>query len=114
MAAAGLLIGLALPCAAQAAKLTIDVPGAAPAQTITAQYGCKGGSSFTVQYVTIGGSSLAVLPVKGQTLIFAQGPSADGGRYVSGFYAWWSKGNTGSLFDERSGSDAPILTCTAK
>jgi membrane-bound inhibitor of C-type lysozyme len=112
---ATLALALLAAGGAEASKLTIDLPGVAAPQTISAAYTCKGGAAFTVQYITAGSSALAVLPVNGQATIFAQGPSADGGRYVAGFFVWWSKGNTGSLFDVRKGDDAaPILTCTSK
>ena len=44
---------------------------------------------FEVEYIDGGGNSLAVVPVKGQSLIFANVVSADGARYAARTYIWW-------------------------
>jgi membrane-bound inhibitor of C-type lysozyme len=50
---------------------------------------------FTVQYLNAGENHLAVLPVNGQALIFANVISASGARYAAGRYVWWDAGARG-------------------
>jgi len=92
-----LALGCALAAPTRATDLTLHLNNSGPVKTLTARFTCdQAGASiglpagtFTVQYVTTGDTSLAILPVKGQDLVFAQVISANGGRYVTGRLTWW-------------------------
>ena len=44
---------------------------------------------FQVEYINGGGNSLAVLPISGKPLIFANVLSGSGARYAAQQYIWW-------------------------
>jgi membrane-bound inhibitor of C-type lysozyme len=96
MQLAALGCALALPAAA-ATDVTLHLNGSEPLQKLTAKFACDQSGvgmglpsgTFTVQYLRSGDTSLAILPVKGQDLVFAQVISANGGRYVTGRLTWW-------------------------
>lgn len=48
---------------------------------------------FTVTYLTADIMALAVLPVDGRVVVFANVVAADGAKYVAGHYSWWAKGD---------------------
>lgn len=50
---------------------------------------------FTVDYLNAGENHLAVLPIHGQALIFANVISGSGARYAAGRYIWWDAGDRG-------------------
>ncbi|MEO6910213.1 MAG: MliC family protein [Edaphobacter sp.] len=50
---------------------------------------------FTVEYLNAGENHLAVLPVHGKRLIFANVIAASGARYAAGRYIWWDAGGRG-------------------
>lgn len=50
---------------------------------------------FTVEYLNAGDNHLAVLPVHGKRLIFANVIAASGARYAAGQYIWWDAGSRG-------------------
>lgn len=50
---------------------------------------------FTVEYLNAGENHLAVLPVHGQALVFANVISGSGARYAAGRYIWWDAGARG-------------------
>lgn len=125
-------IGLAFACSSLAiaqeeaeAPATPEVPGVTVALTLTlestsdierttATYLCDNEQSLRVHYVNAAPNFLAILPVDGETHIFATALSASGARYVSGPFEWWSKGGEGTLRDLTQGEDAePMLTCTS-
>uniref|UniRef100_Q01X78 Periplasmic protein-like protein n=1 Tax=Solibacter usitatus (strain Ellin6076) TaxID=234267 RepID=Q01X78_SOLUE len=44
---------------------------------------------FQVEYINAGGNSLAVLPISGKPVIFANVLSGSGARYAAQQYIWW-------------------------
>ncbi len=51
--------------------------------------------AFDVEYLNGGGNSLAVLPIGGKSLIFANVISGSGARYASRDLIWWDAGTRG-------------------
>ena len=47
---------------------------------------------FSVEYLNGAGNSLAIVPVSGNSLIFANVVSGSGARYAAGQYIWWEAG----------------------
>jgi membrane-bound inhibitor of C-type lysozyme len=99
----------------EAADLTIHLAGDAPVSRRVVQYQCDStgvqlglpAGAFPVEYLDGAGNSLAVLPIGGRSLIFANVISASGARYASGRYVWWDAGGRGvhlySDFDSLDG-----------
>ncbi|MFG1463670.1 MliC family protein [Xanthobacter sp. DSM 24535] len=106
-----LAIAMSSGSAAQAVELTLTLPGDAPAQRLTTTYECPGLGTLSAEYVDAGDVSLAILPVEGKSLIFANVLSASGARYASGPFIWWIKGQTAALYDLRKGEDAAPQNC---
>ena len=50
---------------------------------------------FPVEYINGGGNSLAVLPIAGKSLIFANVLSGSGARYAAQQFTWWEAGGRG-------------------
>lgn len=48
---------------------------------------------FTVTYLSADIMALAVLPVDGRVMVFANVVAGDGARYVGDRYSWWAKGD---------------------
>lgn len=63
-------------------------------------YSCADIGEIAVTYVQSGANALALIPIKGETRMFAQVLSASGARYVAGRYEWWSKGNAARFSDQ--------------
>ncbi|MFD0857435.1 MliC family protein [Roseovarius aquimarinus] len=74
-------------------------------------YTCDDGTKLKVQYVNAGRNALALIPLKGETVVFAGVVSGSGARYVSGANVWWSKGDGAELTDETG--DAQPVSCTS-
>ena len=128
----GTLATLALAMAASAALAQDETPPAAPSAppAVTASlaltlestgtiersvvnYLCEDDSALSVQYINAAPNFLAIVPVEGETLVFASTVSASGARYVSGPYEWWSHQGEATLRDLMQDEDAePIATCT--
>ncbi|WP_157019308.1 MliC family protein [Mesorhizobium xinjiangense] len=108
--AAIVLSVLASPAAASA--LTIDLPGDADVETSTVTYACPD-SELTVTYHNAGSVSLAVFETGGEVVVASNVIAASGARYAGGRYVWWTKGDTGDLYDLMQGEDAPPASCTA-
>ena len=100
---------------AAAADLTISLTGSDPITRNVAKFQCDGHASalglptgvFSVQYLNGNGNSLAILPIQGHSLVFANVTSASGARYAAGQYIWWDAGARGvHLYsDALSGKD---------
>lgn len=90
---------LLIACAATtfAGDLTVRLKGTPPVTRKTIRYQCDANGTklglpagpFPVEYINGGGNSLAVLPISGQPLIFANVRSASGARYAAREYIWW-------------------------
>ena len=101
--------------AAEATDLTIHLAGEASVSRHVVQFQCDSAgvqlglpaTAFPVEYLDGAGNSLAVLPIGGRSLIFANVVSASGARYASGRYVWWDAGSRGvhlySDFDSLDG-----------
>lgn len=53
---------------------------------------------FTVEYINGGGNSLAIVPVEGKSLIFANVIAGSGARYAARQYIWWDAAGRGITF----------------
>ena len=96
------------------ATLTLSLEAVSDIERKTVVYQCDNGDGFRVQYVNAAPNFLAILPVEGETHIFATALSASGARYVSGPFEWWSQGDEATLRDLRTEEDEPPLaTCLA-
>lgn len=102
-----------LPGLGHAADIVIRLPqGSATRNVVT--YSCEGRTPIRVEYINAGPNALAVVPVAGDTLVFANVLSGSGARYASGPYIWWTKGNKADLYDQRQGEDAKPIGCEVK
>jgi membrane-bound inhibitor of C-type lysozyme len=101
----------ALSCStalAGATDLTIHLGGSQPVSRKTVQYQCdaKGpgvglpATAFPVEYINGAGNSLAVVPIHGNSLIFANVISGSGARYAAGQYIWWEAGGAVTLYSD--------------
>jgi membrane-bound inhibitor of C-type lysozyme len=101
----------ALSCGAAvaaASDLTIHLNGSQPVSRKTVQYQCDArataiglpATAFPVEYINGAGNSLAVVPVHGNSLIFANVMSGSGARYAAGQYIWWEAGGSVSLYSD--------------
>jgi membrane-bound inhibitor of C-type lysozyme len=107
--------GLALYALTGAATdLTIHLLGSDPITPHTVKYQCDSEAAkmglpsgpFPVQYLNGAGNSLAVVPIGGKSLIFANVMSASGARYAAGNYIWWEAGGAVTLYlDSLAGKD---------
>jgi membrane-bound inhibitor of C-type lysozyme len=102
---------LALPalfsvCIAYASDLTIHLPDDPSISRQTVEYQCDAtgsrigvpSSSFTVEYINAGGNSLAVVPIAGNALIFANVAAGSGARYAAQQYVWWEAKGAATLY----------------
>jgi membrane-bound inhibitor of C-type lysozyme len=85
---------------ARATDVTIHLSGSEPISRSTMKYQCDGQGNkmglpagvFSVEYINGAGNSLAIVPVGGHSLIFANVTSGSGARYAAGSYIWWEAG----------------------
>jgi membrane-bound inhibitor of C-type lysozyme len=74
----------------------------------THKYTCATGKILQVSYWnTSNGQSFALVPVKGQPLLFVNTMSGSGAKYQAGSYTWWTKGPRADLYDGMNGENAP-------
>jgi membrane-bound inhibitor of C-type lysozyme len=107
--AAGLVV-LSCSVVASATDLTIHLNSSEPISRKTVRYQCDVQGSkmglpaevFSVEYVNGAGNSLAVVPVGGHSLIFANVMSGSGARYAALQYIWWDAGGRGVSFSSDS------------
>ncbi|MCB5175852.1 MliC family protein [Microvirga lenta] len=95
-----------------AADVTIALPGSSPVERNYVSYKCQGGLQLKVEYINAGPNSLAVVPVSGSVLVFANVMSGSGARYAAGPYIWWTKGTGAELYDQRQGGGSKPIACT--
>jgi membrane-bound inhibitor of C-type lysozyme len=82
---------------AVAGDVVIHLDGAAPVSRQVIRYQCDANASklglpdglFPVEYINGGGNSLAVLPIAGKPMIFANVLSGSGARYAAQQFIWW-------------------------
>jgi membrane-bound inhibitor of C-type lysozyme len=76
----------------------------------THQYTCATGKVLRVTYWNASnGQSVALVPVKGQPMLFVNTLAASGVRYQAGSYVWWTKGPRADLYDTTAGENAPPI-----
>ncbi|MGC1783117.1 MAG: MliC family protein [Acidobacteriaceae bacterium] len=94
---------LLIAVGANATDLTIHLKGSLKVSRVTMQFACDAqgvkmglpAGTFSVEYINEAGSHggagnhLAVLPIHGDSLIFANVMSGSGARYAAGEYIWW-------------------------
>ena len=93
------------------AEIAIRLTQVASVERNTVTYVCQGRPRITVEYINAGANALAVVPVAGETLVFASVLSGSGARYAAGPYIWWTKGAGADLYDQRQGDNATPITC---
>ena len=101
-------LGIAVLCSASAAAtdLTIHLKGNDPVKRMVARFQCDGQGAaiglpagvFTVEYLNGAGNHLAVVPVKGNSMIFVTVPSGSGAKYAAEQFTWWDAGSRGTTF----------------
>jgi membrane-bound inhibitor of C-type lysozyme len=74
------------------------------------RYECDGVQPFAVEYVNAAPNFLALVPVEGHTMVFANVAAASGARYVAGSYEWWTRGAEATFADTLR-TDAEPVTC---
>lgn len=63
-------------------------------------YDCEGvDAPITVEYVNAAPNFLAIIPIEGKKIVFANISATDGVRYAAGPYQWWTKGADAALYD---------------
>jgi membrane-bound inhibitor of C-type lysozyme len=95
---------------AGATDVTIHLNGTQPISRNTMKYQCDEQGAkmglpagvFSVEYLNGAGNSLAIVPVGGNSLIFANVMSGSGARYAAGEYIWWDAGGRGANFSSDS------------
>ena len=56
--------------------------------------------TFPVEYINGAGNSLAVVPIHGNSMIFANVMSGSGARYAAWQYIWWDAGGSVTLYSD--------------
>ncbi|MEP3276091.1 MAG: MliC family protein [Stappiaceae bacterium] len=95
---------------AQADGLMIPVP-AVDVQQTSQDYTCESMGKITVTYINAGPNSLAVVPIDGEPIVFANVLSASGARYAAGSKIWWSSKGGAMLEDVHEGENATPVKC---
>lgn len=106
------LIGFALCSNASAgtSDLTIHLNGSQPISRKTVRYQCDAVGAkmglpagvFSVEYINGAGNSLAIVPVGGNSMIFANVISGSGARYAAGEFIWWDAAGRVTTFSSDS------------
>jgi membrane-bound inhibitor of C-type lysozyme len=100
-----------LATSSQAGELTINLPDTAKVERRTISYQCKGLGRLQVEYINAVPNALAVVPIDGKPLVFANVLSGSGARYAAGRYIWWEKGGTAQLSDLRQAESVRPTEC---
>ena len=95
---------------AGATDLTIHLNGLQPVirKTVKVQCDAQGSkmglpaSVFSVEYLNGAGNSLAIVPVGGDSLVFANVVAGSGARYAAKEFVWWDAGGRGITFSSDS------------
>ncbi len=97
---------LACSALAGASDLTLHLNGSQPISRNTVKFACDAQGAkmglpagvFSVEYLNGAGNSLAVVPVGGSSLVFANVISGSGARYAAREFIWWDAGGTRNYF----------------
>ncbi len=98
---------LGLSAVAGASDLTIPLQGTGTFQRKTVKYQCDANGVkmglpagvFAVEYLNETNNHLAVVPVKGSSMIFVTVPSGSGAKYAAQEFVWWEAGGRGTTFE---------------
>jgi membrane-bound inhibitor of C-type lysozyme len=101
---------LACNAAAGASDLTLHLNGSQAISRSTVKFECDAqgvkmglpAGVFSVEYLNGAGNSLAVVPVGGSSLVFANVISGSGARYAAKEFIWWDAGGRGTTFSSDS------------
>jgi len=105
--------------AAMATDLTIHLKGSQPMSRRVIRYQCDAqgakmglpSGTFPVEYLNGAGNSLAIVPVNGNSLIFANVVAGSGARYAAGEYIWWDAAGRSTTFSSDSLAGKMQSTC---
>lgn len=115
-------VGHAQPMSTEAASqssFSIPLKPAVAVKTTKASYRCLGdpallahfsSQTVPVTYINAGETSLAILPLNGQTLVFANVVAASGAKYAADNFVWWTKEKE-AFFTQRNAGGAAHVTC---
>jgi membrane-bound inhibitor of C-type lysozyme len=104
-------IAILSACAmAGATDVTLHLKGSQAMSRSTVQYECDAegakmglpAGTFLVEYLNGAGNSLAILPVNGELLVFANIFSGSGARYAAKQYIWWDAAGRSVSFSSDS------------
>ncbi|HTU49338.1 MAG TPA: MliC family protein [Acidobacteriaceae bacterium] len=95
---------------ASATDVTLHLKGSQVMSRATVQYECDAQGVkmglptgvFSVEYLNGAGNSLAILPVNGESLVFANIFSGSGARYAAKQYIWWDAAGRSVSFSSDS------------
>ncbi|MGC1871392.1 MAG: MliC family protein [Acidobacteriaceae bacterium] len=101
---------LSLGATASATDVTLRLKGSQAMSRATVQYECDAqgvkmglpAGIFSVEYLNGAGNSLAILPVNGESLVFANIFSGSGARYAAKQYIWWDAAGRSVSFSSDS------------
>jgi membrane-bound inhibitor of C-type lysozyme len=110
---------LAYGAYAGATDLTVHLNGSQPVSRNTVKVQCDAqgvkmglpAGVFSVEYLNGAGNSLAVVPVGGSSLIFANVMSGSGARYAAREFIWWDAGGRGITFSSDTLAGKMSSTC---
>jgi membrane-bound inhibitor of C-type lysozyme len=103
----------------QATDFTIHLSGSQAMSRQTIQYQCDAQGAamglpkgtFPVEYINGGGNSLAIVPVHGMSMIFANVSSGSGARYAASDFIWWDAAGRTTTFSSDSLAGKMNSTC---
>jgi len=95
---------------AGATDVTLHLKGSQAMSRSTVRYECDAEGAkmglpagiFSVEYLNGAGNSLAILPVNGASLVFANIVSASGARYAAKQFIWWDAAGRSVSFSSDS------------
>lgn len=101
---------LSLGTFAGATDVTLHLKGSQAMSRSTVEYQCDAAGAkmglpagaFSVEYLNGAGNSLAILPVNGESLVFANIVSGSGARYAAKQYIWWDAAGRSVSFSSDS------------
>jgi membrane-bound inhibitor of C-type lysozyme len=105
---------------ASASDLTIHLKGSEPVKRTTQRYQCDANGVkmglpagvFAVEYLNGAGNHLAVVPVKGNSMVFVTVPSGSGAKYAAAEFTWWEAGGHGTTFASDFPGPKAETTCS--
>ena len=103
----------AVSTATAADRIVIPVPKGSSVVTDKVSYSCDKLKVVEATYINAPPIALATLTFNDEFVVMANVLSGSGARYAGDRWVWWTKGNSGSLYDLTNGESAPpIATCT--